>query len=218
MMLRSRLLLTLLVAGCVAVGGVQSTHAQSTHAQSTPADATSEPESFTEHLFVHVHGALQGHDIASNEVDNGGGFGLKLGYGFTPTYTLYVGLDVAGMATDNPQTAATFGDDYALVYVDIGSQFNFRSGEKAVPYLDVALTGVASGTDQGGTDVTLSGSGLSVGGGVKYFLSPAFALDGALHLSTGGYRESDVNGDTRDIDASYFGTRLQAGLSWYPFR
>lgn len=213
MTLLSRLLVATLVAGCIAVGGLQPTHAQST---STPADP--EPESFTERLFVHLHGSVQGHDIASDDVDSGGGFGLKLGYGFTPTYTLYVGLDVAGMAADNPQTAATFGDNYALVYFDVGSQFNFRSGEKAVPYLDVALTGVASGTEQGGTDVTLSGSGLSVGGGVKYFLSPAFALDGALHLSTGGYRQSDVNGDTRDIDASYFGTRLQAGLSWYPFR
>lgn len=205
--------LCVIFAVALLAGGSPVAHAQTSDAATQPT-----AQSFTEKLYVHVHGGVQNQDVGSDAVDTGGGFGVKLGYGFTKMYTLYLGLDVAGMSTENARMERLFGTSYTLIYLDLGSQLNFRTGEKAIPYLDVAVTFAGSGDSQGGNDLLLSGGGLSVGGGVKYFLLPSLALDGLVQFTSGGYSEFDVNGDTADTDVSYFGSRIEAGLSWYPFR
>jgi hypothetical protein len=132
--------------------------------------------------------------------------------------TLYLGLDVAGLTTENAVTQDTFGDDYGLGTFELGAQFNFRRDKKLVPYFDAALIGVGSAIDEGDSEILLTGGGFGLGGGVKYFVSPEFALDGGLYLSTGAYTEREVDGDTQDIDASFGNGRLIFGISWYPFR
>lgn len=180
---------------------------------------TSEDEeilSNTEGFFIEGH--LQGHGLSveDDDADDGQGLGGKVGYGFTPFFTLYVGLDGARMSVADPATARVTAEEYTLAYVEIGGRVNLRSGTNAlVPYLDASLSGVGSTYDVSGNDVTFSGSGASVGAGLQYFLSPQFGLNGGLDLTFGSYSEVEANGQTESVDLGITGARLDLGFSWY---
>lgn len=205
----------LLIAVLLLLGGSSTAQAQQNDAETMDAEAVS----YTEKWYFHAHLGAHSQNVANrDDVDGGGGFGLRVGYGVSPLTTLYLGLDFAGMSTENAVTRGTFGDDYGLGTFELGAQFNFRRDKKLVPYFDAALIGVGSVVDEGGREVSLTGGGFGLGGGVKYFVSPEFALDGGLYLSAGGYTEQEVNGETQDIDASFSNGRLIVGVSWYPFR
>ena len=215
--------LVLLAVGTVLAAGTASpVQAQQQSAQQqAPGVAASAAEevSSTEKWYVHAHLGAHSQNVGnSDDVDGGGGFGLRVGYGVSPLATLYLGLDFAGMGAENPSTQNLFGDDYGLGTFEIGAQFNFRRDKKLVPYVETALTGVASVIDEGGTEASISGAGLGVGGGVKYFVAPEFAIDGGVHFNTGGYTDQEVNGESRDIDAVFGNGRLMVGVSWYPFQ
>lgn len=181
----------------------------------------SDVRSHTQKLFLQAHLNGTGLSVDGNDAENGSGFGLKVGYGFSPLFTLYAGLDAASMN-------GAGGVDYGYGLFDIGGQFNFRSGANAlVPYLDVALTGQAavfedSGTVFGepGAEITFSGAGLTFGGGLKYFVSPVLALDGSLTATVGSFTTVEYDGvsvsDDEGIDAN--GARFSFGISWYPVR
>ena len=60
----------------------------------------------TEGLFVHL--ALDGQALDYNEDDldqndSGGGLALRVGYGFSPLFTLYGGLSGAGVEAPSPE-------------------------------------------------------------------------------------------------------------------
>ena len=126
----------------------------------------------------------------------GRGLGAKLGFGFSPLLTAYLGLNNASMERDRGS---------GLAYLDVGAQLNFRAGRAAlVPYLDAALSGT-------GDDTGASGIGVTAGGGLRYFVSPVLALDGGLFLN---YSSVEVGG----TEANVTGARLNLGISWFPFR
>lgn len=166
----------------------------------------------TNGLFLQAHLNGTGLSVDSEDAEGGNGFGLKAGYGFSPLFTLYAGFDAANMD-------AIGGGDYAYGFFDLGAQFNFRSGAHAlVPYIDVALSGQAAILDVAGDDLTFSGAGLSFGGGVKYFVSPVLALDGALTVTRGSFNEAEYLGDRETLDVTTNSARIGLGISWYPFR
>jgi hypothetical protein len=172
----------------------------------------------TEGLFVEAH--FQGHGVTVEEddTDSGRGFGVKIGYGFTPLLTAYIGIDGASMDVADPVTQRVTGDEYALVYFDLGGRLNFRSGPNSiVPYLDGSINGIASTYATSAGDATFSGAGGSIGGGIQYFFSPKFAFNGGLDLTFGSYNELEVNGQTESVDLGFTGARIDIGLSWYPF-
>ncbi len=185
--------------------------AQAPAAAPAPDTAAPAVRSHTSKLFLQAHFNGTGLAVEDADAEGGSGFGVKLGYGFNPLFTLYAGFDAAGMRTE--------GGEYGYGLFDIGGQFNFRSGPNAVvPYLDLALTGQAAVFDIAGDDLVFSGSGFTLGGGLKYFATPAVAIDGSLSTTLGSFREVEYQGDREAVDASANGVRLGFGISWYPVR
>lgn len=168
----------------------------------------------TSKLFVQAHLNGTGLSVEGEDAENGGGFGLKLGYGFSPLFTLYAGFDAASMD-------AAGGGSYSYGFFDLGGQFNFRSGAHAlVPYLDLALSGQAAVFDADGEDFTFSGAGVTLGGGLKYFVSPVLALDGSLTTTLGRFTTVEYDGVSVEDEEGLgtTGARFGLGLSWYPQR
>ena len=172
----------------------------------------------TEGLFFNVHANAQGISIEDSDPEGGLGGGLKVGYGFTSLFTLYGGVDVAQMDVENVLNPAITQDTYTLAHVDLGGQFNFRSGPNAtVPYIDATLTGIA-GVYSTDPDISWSGVGGSIGGGIKYFFSPQFAFDTGLHITIGEVDELEVDTSTIEVEQTAATVRMNVGLAWYPFR
>ncbi len=153
---------------------------------------------------------------------DGGGIGLRAGYGFSNRFTLYLGIDGAGMNGGNGFLGHESDDDYGMVYVELGGRFHFRSGRKLVPYADAALSVIGLGYEGSGAfdniDIAYGGAGLSLGGGALYFLSPTVALDAGMVFTPGSLMEREVDGDWEDADIKLTGARIHFGLSFYPFR
>lgn len=177
--------------------------------------ATEAPvRSNTSKLFLQAHLNGTGLSVEDGDTESGGGFGLKLGYGFSPLFTLYAGFDAASMD-------AAGGGSYSYGLFDLGMQLNFRSGPHAlVPYLDLALSGQAAVLDVEGDDFTFSGAGLTLGGGLKYFVSPVLALDGSLTMTPGRFTTVKYQGVSVEDEEGLgtTGARFGLGISWYPQR
>jgi len=153
-------------------------------------------QSNTTGLFVRGYASGNRNFPVGGGTNMGRGLGAKLGFGFSPLLTAYLGLNNASMERDRGS---------GLAYLDVGAQLNFRAGRAAlVPYLDAALSGT-------GDDTGASGIGVTAGGGLRYFVSPVLALDGGLFLN---YSSVEVGG----TEANVTGARLNLGISWFPFR
>jgi len=210
------LFLSLLFAFVFSLASPVPAQGQTSDAQT---DDQEEILSGTEGLFLEAH--LQGHGVTveDDDTDNGRGFGVKVGYGFTPLITAYLGIDGASMDVGDPGTRSLAANEYSLVYVDLGGRLNFRSGQNSVvPYLDASLSGIASTYSTSGGDVTFSGSGASVGAGLQYFVSRQFALNGGLDLTFGSYDEVEAGSQTESVDLGFTGARIDVAVSWYPFQ
>jgi len=167
--------------------------------------------STTEGLFVGPH--LSGGAISNGDTFNGGGAGVKLGYGFSPLFTLYAGFNFVRLDNDSPDVTSD------LAHLDIGGQFNFRVGEAAfVPYVDAALSGVGIFDEFQGQTLDTTGGGLSVGGGFKYFVQRNLAIDVGLQLGFMNLSEMSSGSQSVDIDEDVSTARFNVGLSWFPMR
>lgn len=184
------------------------------------ASASAQPAvSNTEGLFLQL--AADGQALNYNEddfddTDNGGGLAARIGYGFSPVFTLYGGL--SGASVDG-ETNGVINNTYSFGAGEIGARFNFNRGSKLRPYLDVALRGVVASDDE--SDLEFRGGGAAVGGGLAYFVSPTVALDAALRVGGGGFNEVDFGRISANINADDFGYgegRLSLGVTLYPMR
>ncbi len=158
---------------------------------------------------------------------NGGGLGLRIGYGFSPLFTLYA--DLGGGAVDFADDGDDDGSDNTSGYLEIGGEFSFGAPDQQwVPFVNVALQGFSFRTEGDDDDLdgslTLSGGGLKVGGGVNYFFTPQFAARLSLDLGGGALTRIDVDADLggglrfeddADLDdASYTTGRLHLGVTY----
>ncbi|HEY7768572.1 outer membrane protein [Longimicrobium sp.] len=171
-------------------------------------------------LNLHVAGNTIETTLEDMESDreSGGGLGLGIGYGFGETFALVINLDAASVRSDEEGEDA---EDLALAHFDIGGRLNFGSTESALrPYVNAAFSGVAEGTTSENEDenVTISGAGFTVGGGLQYFFSPRLALDAGLQGSFGKFTEIQVGDQSADIDddVKFTTARLQLGVSFHP--
>ena len=169
---------------------------------------------------------LAGASIAIEELDDeresGGGAALRLGYGFTPRFAMFVEGSGAALETDD--------GDIALGHFDVGARYHFANPRRpVVPFLEVALTGRALMqddvvlVDDGGEtvegDVELSGAGFSFGGGVLYFLNPRVALNADLKWTVGELDEVRIgNVSISGLEMDATSTRLNVGVHWFPQR
>ncbi len=172
----------------------------------------------TEKLFLHV--TIDGQVLTFDEdgfsnSDTGGGLSLRAGWGVTQLVTLYLGLNGARM--EGRINRLNYEYDWGAF--EIGSRFNFRSGEPFVPFVDVALRAVAA--QQESIDLEFLGGGLTIGGGAAYFVTPYIAFNAGFRLGLGGINEIRFGNLSVDVDANDFGygeQRFSVGMVFYPIK
>lgn len=146
-----------------------------------------------------------------DESAGGLGLDLRLGYGITPTTTLYLGFGGYNIG-GNDETL--FVDDYGFGTAELGARFHIgRKVNPLVFYVDVAAQAISAEPYEG---VELNGGGLSVAPGLLYFVADKVALDAQLRYSGGNIGE--IGFDNVDIDVSdegfnYGFARLNIGVS-----
>ena len=171
-------------------------------------------------LGVGVNGtAIKGDD--ADEGRSGGGLSFSLGWGFTPR--IAVVADLAGASMD-----AGGEERYGLGHADLAARFSFPRAEHAfVPFVEAGLTGRAAvqrnvtivddqGNPQTG-DLSISGTGFTLGGGAQYFVAPSLALGASLKWTTGEFSRATFQNTT--VEGYKIGansTRFTLGLSWHP--
>ena len=181
-------------------------------------------------LGLHLNGssiAFEDEDVpnAKKERDSGAGAGAQVGWGFTKWFMLYAGADAAkieikgvtGLDDDD------IGGDYTLIHGDIGARFSFPSPNHGfAPYVNVALTTRVATAEIQNEDVSLSGNGVSFGGGLMYFFNPKIALDLGLQVSTGKFTEIEAGGVKLDLDElgvdlkNTNSARVNIGVKFFP--
>lgn len=173
-------------------------------------------------LMLNLH--LLGNGVtlvgADRDAETGGGLGVALGYGFNDRVALYLNVD--GAAVEYEDDSAP-DDTYSAVTADLGVRMNFgNEGMKLRPYINAAFTGFAVVEEfevAGETlETTLSGGGLTVGGGVQYFLTPSLALDAGLQATQGAFTDARVDDEDEELDAgvAFATSRVQLGITWHP--
>lgn len=184
------------------------------------ADRASAQRSHTEGLFLNLHLNGAGIGYADDEFgsQSGGGLGGQIGYGVSRLVTIYLGVDFSAMSSENVENI------FGLAHADLGVHLNFGDARSAArPYVNLAFNGRAAAfdlDDSAGSEVELSGGGATLGGGLKYFLSRAVALDVGAAFTFGTFTDVTVGSvsasNAIDIDAT--SGRFMVGLSFYPTR
>ena len=182
------------------------------------AQTAAAPASSTKGFFLgaHLGGSAITVDELSDEQESGSGAGLQIGYGFTRQLALVVEGTGAALDTD--------GGTLGLGHFDIGLRYAFTSPTRRfVPFVDVAFSGRALGQDDAdlgdGTtgDITISGAGLSFGGGAQYYFAPRWAVGAGVKWTAGEFSQvkvDNVSVDGLEIDAT--SARVNLGITWYP--
>ena len=156
--------------------------------------------------------ALQLDEDGAGDAERGGGLGITLGYGFTDRFSLLLRL-----AGANISYAGDADGSYGLGDVDLGGRYSFGSTAAALrPYAELGVSATAVTDTFEGEDVTFSGGGVFVGGGLEYFFTRKVALDAGLVLGKGKFTTVDVSGTTSDDfeDLDFTTTRINLGVSF----
>lgn len=159
--------------------------------------------------------------VEDDEPSNGGGLGLRLGYGFNRIVTGFIQLDGSTITIENDGTIV---GDWALAHAEVGARFHFANSlRRWVPYLEVSAGGRsvsvndASVNGQEVADVSFSGGALTLGGGLSAYVTRKVALDVSLKFTGGTFNKVDLGSvslNNLDIDATSF--RLGVGFVWWP--
>jgi opacity protein-like surface antigen len=178
-------------------------------------------QSTTRGFSVGAHLQATSLTVEDDEPSNGGGLGVRLGYGFNRIVTGFIQLDGSTIAIEN---GGTILGDWALGHAEIGARFHFANSlRRWVPYLEVSAGGRsvsvsdASVNGQGAGEVSFSGGAFTLGGGLSTYLTRKVALDVSLKFTGGTFNQVDlgkVSLNNLDIDATSF--RLGVGFVWWP--
>jgi opacity protein-like surface antigen len=177
------------------------------------------PASSSKGFFLggHLNGSSVTADDLSDDARSGGGAGLQLGWGFTPRLALFTELTVASLDDEEGGTVG-FG------HFDIGVRYAFTGPTRRfVPSIEAAITGRALAQDDsdlgdGQTgDVSLTGAGFTIGGGVQYYVRPTLALGAAIKWTGGKFTTAEVDDvEIEDLDIDATSARFNIGITWYP--
>jgi hypothetical protein len=158
-------------------------------------------------------------DDLNSSTESGPGAAALLGWGVTKNFAFI--LDVSGARI------SSLDGDYDLGHVDIGGRWHFVNRSAFVPFAEVGYAGRAAtkqgailSDGQGNTytgDLSILGGGVSLGGGLEYFVTPGIALGGAFKWTSGQFtrvRFDNVTVDGLQLDAT--SARFNMGFTWYP--
>lgn len=159
--------------------------------------------------------------VEDGGANEGGGLGLRVGYGFNRIVTGFVSID--GSAVDITSGSTILGE-WAMAHAEVGARFHFANSlRRWVPYLEVAAGARSVGVDEAEVSgrqagkLTFSGGAFTLGGGLSAYLTRKVALDASLRFTGGQFSKVDVGAvslNNLDIDASSF--RFGVGLVWWP--
>lgn len=91
-----------------------------------------------DHTRLHRRCASAGASLTveDGDPDDGGGFGVRAGYGFNRRFTGFLEFDGVWFDVPNPQ----FGGYWGMVHADLGVRFNFANSlRRWVPFLEGAF-------------------------------------------------------------------------------
>ena len=158
-------------------------------------------------------------DDLNSTTESGPGVAALLGWGVTKNFALI--LDASGARI------SSLAGDYDLAHVDVGGRWHFVNRSAFVPFVEVGYAGRAAmkqdailSDGQGNTytgDLSIMGGGVSLGGGLEYFVTSGIALGGAFKWTSGQFtqvRFDNVTVDGLDVDAT--SARFNMGFTWYP--
>jgi opacity protein-like surface antigen len=160
--------------------------------------------------------------VQDGNENNGGGLGVRVGYGFNRIVTGFIHID--GSAVEIPASSSSIAGEWTLAHAEIGARFHFANSlRRWVPYLETAL-GARSVTieearvnNQVAGKVSFNGPALSVGTGLSVFFNPKWAFDAGLRWTGGTFTEVDLGSvalRNLDIEANSF--RFGVGVVWWP--
>jgi hypothetical protein len=163
-------------------------------------------------LGAHLNGSSIQLGGSGSDAESGGGIGLMLGYGVSNRITLFARTDVAEVDYTGVEGS------YTLAHVDLGARYSFASAARSLrPYVEASLQGAGVTDEIEGDDVSISGGGFGIGGGLEYFFNPKLALDVGLGVTGGNFSNAKVNGESvEDIDEDFTSSRFNIGISWHP--
>ncbi len=150
--------------------------------------------------------------------------GIQLGYGLTSRWLVYLNVDRSDHNTNNDFVARGLT---SLHHVDIGVRHHFHlENERLIPYANLGVgmrqLYAKHARDTLNADrtvrIVLTARALSPGGGVHYFFSENFAVDGNLQLGIGAFNRVSPRGPRgRDLKTdSDMSFRLRVGIAWFP--
>jgi hypothetical protein len=151
----------------------------------------------------------------------GSGFGVQVGYGYSPHLLFFASVDRTAHESDNAQIASGI----TLYHFDFGARYHFRLTDyRYVPYVSLGFGGKQLFTrqfiDSGGTArrTTINARAIIPGGGMQVFFSENFAVEGNLAVSIGSFRRISIDGVGRQRLYSNGGvtSRITLGVNWYP--
>ena len=184
------------------------------------ADSALAQESTTRGFTIGLHATGASLVIEGGERSNAGGGGINLGYGLNRRFTIFAQGD--GAQFDEQDTGDVEGT-WTMGHFEVGARFNFANSlRRWVPFLQGALGyRVVSVSDPvvnstAVNEVSLSGAGLSLGGGTYFYFKESFALNLQL-LWTGGefttVTVDNISMSGLDVDAT--SSRFNVGVSWW---
>lgn len=186
----------------------------------TVAEAAS-AQSTTRGFTIGLHASGASLSVENQDRSNAGGGGLFVGVGVNRKVTIFTQID--GSEFDN-QSGGDIEGKWTMGHFDLGVRFNFANSLRSyVPFLQGALGYRAvSVTDpvfnnNPVEEVTFSGAGVTLGGGVDIYLSESWAIDLQL-LWTGGefttLRVDNVSVSGLNFEAQ--SSRFNVGVMWWP--
>jgi hypothetical protein len=154
-------------------------------------------------------------DQNNNSADKGGGLGFRAGYGFTPTFSIYLGFSGARLTDSDNQNGS-----YRLAMAELGTRLHFGKKLKSPTfYLDIAFQSAETRADE--PDLSFSGGSLGLGGGLLVFVGQQLAIDLGLRGSAGNFSEFRIGKFSVNIDEEnirYGAGRLSVGITWFLMR
>jgi hypothetical protein len=173
-------------------------------------------------LSIGLHALGTALKVEGGDENNGGGIGLRVGYGFNRRLTGFIAID--GSTVDIPQSNSFVAGEWSMAHAEIGARFHFANSlRRWVPYLETSIGGRSVSIENARVNnaaagkVSFNGPAVSVGTGLSVFVSRTLALDSNLRWTGGTFTEIDqgtIALQNLDIEAASF--RFGIGVVWWP--
>lgn len=180
---------------------------------------TGPDRSNTRGAFFSFRSGAAGVGFKNDRDGTGLGLGLRLGYGFSERFTGYIGFEGATISDGDGFEGVPVGEDYTMVFIDIGGRFHFGLDARWVPFAEASATVTGLGFhDADGREVGYGGPSGSIGVGLLYFAKPTLAIEAGGSFTAGNLSDREIDGVKSDVDLGVAAVRMHLGVSWYPFR